>query len=55
MECETCHKEIGNLEGPPEYRQVYQVRVGYLNDDGVTFIPDEDVGYYCSECLKEGA
>jgi len=41
---------------------VYEVRVGHIEEVAkayrVTkeeqFIPDEDVGYYCSECLAKG-
>ena len=54
MECSKCHKEIGYPEAPPQYQQVFQVRVGSVEDDGITFLPDEDAGYYCSECLSKG-
>jgi len=55
MECSKCHKEIGTVkEGipllEPPYRQAFQVRVGYVDEDG-DFEPEEDVGYYCSDCL----
>jgi hypothetical protein len=53
MECQTCHKEIGKMELPPPYRQAFQVRAGYVDESG-DFEPKEDVGYYCSECLKDG-
>ena len=49
MVCKSCGKEIGK-----PYLPAYQVRVGYVEDDGVTFIPDEDIGYFCSECLMKG-
>ena len=52
MLCSTCGMEIGRPELPPEYRQAFQVRVGYVEDDEKTFQPEEDVGYYCSECLS---
>lgn len=54
MQCNKCGKEIGRPECPPPYQQAFQVRVGYVEDDEITFIPDEDVGYFCSECLSEG-
>ena len=54
MVCDKCKKEIGTSTCPPQYQQAFQVRVGSIEDDGTTFLPDEDVGYYCSDCLKEG-
>ena len=54
MVCSKCKKKIGTPDLPPQYQQAFQVRVGYKEDDGVTFIPDEDVGYYCSDCLSKG-
>jgi len=54
MKCSKCGHEIGDLGELPEYRQVFQVRVGSLEEDKVTFLPDEDVGYYCSACLAAG-
>jgi len=49
MKCSKCSQDIGT-EGKP----AYQVRMGYVEDDGITFLPEEDVGYYCSECLSGG-
>ena len=46
MECK-CGKVIGTEEEP-----AYQVRVGHTNEED-EFEPDEDVGYYCSNCLYE--
>ena len=55
MECSICKNEIGNPKCLSQHQQAFQVRVGSIEeDDGVTFLPDEDIGYYCSECLKEG-
>lgn len=48
MVCNKCGKEIGT-----EGEMAYEVRIGYA-DENETFIPEEDVGYYCSDCLKEG-
>ena len=48
MECNGCGKKIGVGED-----DAYQVRVGSVSDDD-TFEPNEDVGYYCSECLSRG-
>ena len=48
MNCDKCNEPIGTQAKP-----AYQVRVGWT-DDGITFEVDEDIGYYCSECLSEG-
>jgi len=48
MKCDQCDKIIGTKDEP-----AYQVRVGYLDEDG-DFLPDEDVGYYCGYCLAWG-
>ena len=58
MKCSgKCGKNLEEEKGV-----VYQVRAGHLEKGPkahqVTieeeFIPDEDVGYYCSECLAKG-
>lgn len=61
MKCSgNCGKDLENEE------HVYQVRAGHLDSTvgdapGVIsppleeeFIPESDVGYYCSECLAKG-
>ena len=58
MECQKCHKEIGTVrDGIPQvaapYRQAYRVTAGYVEESG-DFEPEEDVGYYCSDCLADG-
>jgi len=45
MECNVCHAPIG------ADKPCYQLRLGAIEDDGVTFLPDEDVGYYHQDCL----
>jgi len=40
VECNVCHKGIKS--GEP----CYQLRQGSIEEDGVTFLPGEDVGYY---------
>lgn len=45
MECNVCHLTIE--PGKP----CYQLRLGSIEDDGVTFLPDEDVGYYHQLCM----
>ena len=54
MKCDRCKKEIGKTEPTGAWEEAFQVRVGYIEEDGITFQPDEDVGYYCSKCLSEG-
>jgi hypothetical protein len=58
MQCDKCHNEIGKDTCPPSHQKAYQVRVGYVIDEENKpfgeFIAEEDVGYYCSECLKDG-
>ena len=53
MTCDRCGKEIGKPECPIEYKDVYQVRIGEVDEEN-NFIPDEDSGYYCSDCLAKG-
>jgi len=48
MNCNKCNKEIGIVNE----EKTYQVRVGYVEDE--QFYPVMEIGYYCSECLKEG-
>lgn len=45
VECNVCHKGI--KPGEP----CYQLRQGGIEEDGVTFLPDEDVGYYHQLCM----
>jgi len=54
MKCDKCGKRIGAPDCSPPFRKAYQVRVGEVEEDEVTFTPDEDVSYFCSECLKDG-
>lgn len=54
MNCTKCENKIGTENSPPQYKQAFQVRVGHIEDDEITFLPHEDIGYYCSECLKKG-
>lgn len=55
MECSTCGKKIGDIdEETGGVNPAYQVRRGSVEEDGVTFLPEEDVGYYCSGCLSKG-
>lgn len=58
MKCSgNCGKNLEEEEGV-----VYQVRAGHLEEvvhahhltKEEEFIPDSDVGYYCSECLAKG-
>ena len=58
FKCDKCGKPIGDDDNP-----IYQVRKGYAGEvqpykhmepDRTEFFPEEDVGYYCSECLKQG-
>lgn len=46
--CPACDKEI-KTGG-----RCYQVRVGNIEEDGDTFLVDEDVAYYHENCLPEG-
>jgi len=48
MKCDKCGKPIG-----AEEEAAYQVRAGHADDDD-DFVPDEDVGYYCTDCLARG-
>lgn len=45
VECNVCHKGI-KPDDP-----CYQLRLGAIEEDGVTFLPDEDVGYYHQLCM----
>ena len=45
--CPTCNNQIKAGE------RYYQVRVGNIEDDSVTFLVDEDVAYYHEACLPE--
>ena len=50
--CDTCGKPIGDEENP-----IFQVRIGYSDeniDEEEVFVPEEDMGYYCSVCLQKG-
>jgi len=47
MLCNVCKKPI-----LPD-TICYQLRIGYIEDDGVTFIVDEDIGYYHQLCLVD--
>jgi len=59
MNCDNCGKEIGFVS-ETDHEPAYQVRVGYFSPEHLAdqvygeFIPDEDIGYYCSECLSKG-
>ena len=44
MRCERCGETI-----QPD-QECYQLRYGYIEEDGITFLPDQDVGYFCIEC-----
>ena len=43
--CNVCKNPI--LPDEP----CYQLRLGAIESDGVTFLPEEDVGYYHQLCL----
>jgi len=43
--CNVCKKPI------PPNTICYQLRYGSLEEDGVTFLVDEDAGYYHQLCL----
>lgn len=47
MTCNVCKKTI--LPDTP----CYQLRLGGIESDGVTFLPKEDVGYYHQLCLAD--
>ena len=49
--CSRCDKPLWE-----EGVVAYQVRMGHIGDsyDGdPEFFPEEDVGYYCGDCLKK--
>lgn len=46
MKCDICKKEI-----LPNEKGILQLRRGYVEEDGVTFLPEEDEGYYHSGCF----
>lgn len=48
MECHKCGKAIGTRDV-----LAYQVRAGYADEDD-DFLPDQELGYYCGDCLAEG-
>lgn len=57
MKCSgSCGKDL------EEEQTVYQIRAGHIEKVAKEhrvvmeeeFIPDQDVGYYCSECLVKG-
>ena len=62
MECSKCGKEIGQVDEKGNVEAAYLVqmgRAGTIHEEGVEepyedFFPDEDVGYFCSECLSKG-
>ena len=43
--CNVCKKPI------PPSEPCYQLRLGAIEDDGITFLVDEDAGYYHQLCL----
>jgi len=45
MKCNVCHQGI--KPGEP----CYQLRQGGIEEDNITFLPDEDAGYYHQLCL----
>ena len=47
MSCEKCGEAI-----KPD-QECYQLRYGYIEQDGITFHPDQDVAYFCVECGVE--
>lgn len=49
MNCDKCHKDIGTKAFP-----AYQVEMGYADEETNEFHPDEYIGHYCSDCLKQG-
>ena len=62
MECKECGKELDIIDPKTKaYIAIYQVRMGHLSHHEYPvgqlyeeFEPDEDVGYYCSDCLSKG-
>ena len=53
MKCDKCGKRIDTIEeGTKAYIPAYQVRMGHFENG--CFVPDEDVGHYCSKCLSKG-
>lgn len=44
VRCTDCGKLL-----KPDMDIVIQIRSGYVNEDG-EFIPDQDIGLYCTEC-----
>lgn len=45
--CEIC----GNTINPDEH--CYQIRYGHIEEDGITFLPEEDIAYHCEGCGVE--
>ena len=44
IKCESCQETI-----QPD-QACYQVRYGYIDEDGLTFLVDSDVAYFCTAC-----
>lgn len=45
MDCKVCGYSIKKEE------ECYQLRYGYIEDDGETFLPEQDVAYCHEDCL----
>jgi len=45
MDCGVCGNPIKKDE------KCYQLRYGYIEEDGETFLPEEDVAYCHEDCL----
>lgn len=47
VSCEMCGETIESG------KRCYQIRYGYIEDDGITFLPEEDIAYHCEGCGVE--
>ena len=52
MKCDKCGKGIDTIDKDSKaYVPACEVRMEHFEGD--VFIPDEDMGHYCSACLSE--
>ena len=47
MRCDWCGETLKREE------YCYQIRYGYIEEDGITFLPDADIAYRCVGCGVE--
>lgn len=48
MNCTACGQPI------KEGEHCYQVRYGAIEEDGETFLPEEDITYFHKQCVTDG-